>query len=84
MTEDDLHEDDLHKDLIWALPHSERLALLICSIVEDRNAVAVCDLVKATSVIARHLAVTERFEVAELMRDVADDLEVLGHAKATT
>ena len=83
MTED----DDLSRDLIWALPHSERLALLICSIVEDRKndpAVAVYNIVKATSVIAQYLNETERFVVAERIRDVADDLEVLGQAKVTT
>ena len=66
------------KDVLMALPYSERLAMLMCSILDHdkHNAVvALINLVRATYVLSRYLSVEQKFHLAERMRDFADQIE---------
>jgi hypothetical protein len=72
-----MSRDEL-KEAIWALPHSERLAMLVLSVLQDKStnpAFSVFNLIKATSVIARYLNEKDRYRASEKMRDAADALE---------
>lgn len=63
--------------LIWALPVSERCALLVGSIVESKSGPVrpIAGLIAVTLTMARMLTVTQRFTIASRLRDAADALE---------
>jgi hypothetical protein len=65
-------------DVLSSLPYDKRMALLICSVIEHdkHNAfVAVKGMVRVTSVMSRYLSVSNRYRIAEIMRDHADKME---------
>jgi hypothetical protein len=64
--------------LLWNLPPQTRAAMLMMSIVElDENdpLAAALGLVRASKLLAKGLNTTQRFRVADDMRNVADSLE---------
>jgi hypothetical protein len=71
MSRDEINE------LIWSLPVSERCALLVGSIVEGKLGPVrpIAGLISVTAAMARMLSVTQRFQIASRLRDVADELE---------
>jgi hypothetical protein len=64
-------------ELLWSLPADERLAMLCCSVIErDPGATAaVKGLIAVATAMARRLNVEQRFELAEVLRDSADEIE---------
>jgi hypothetical protein len=64
------------RDLLRALPYEDRVALLICNVVEferDNDAFSsVQRMASITSVMATFLSCNNRFRFAELLRDCAD------------
>jgi hypothetical protein len=68
---------DKNRALMWALPVTECLAMLTCSIVESNpGAVApMHGVIRVVTEMARHLPVEKKFQVAEALRDAADVIE---------
>lgn len=64
-------------DRIWAMPFADRMSVLTLSIIErDPEAVtAVKGLISVIVMMTARLAESERFTLAEKLRDAADALE---------
>ncbi|MGY2905238.1 hypothetical protein [Bradyrhizobium sp. URHC0002] len=74
MTQDDL------RAAMWSMPHSERCAMLSISILKDKKndpALAVRNIIKFATDLAKQLNTHDRYRIAETMRDWADELEHL-------
>lgn len=70
--------DDELRAKLWSLSHSERLAMLTISILQDKAnapALAVFDILKMTKRLAQHLGHHDRIIIGERMRTAADELE---------
>lgn len=68
---------DLFREQLWAMPANERIAMLICSLVEqDRAALAApVALVRIAEHMGARLDVERRFKLSDQLRNAADRCE---------
>jgi hypothetical protein len=72
-----MRRDELNEAL-WAMPCSERMAMLVCSVLErdKSNAfISIKRLVGLIGIMARYLSFQNRMVLAESLRDSADQIE---------
>jgi hypothetical protein len=71
------HDTRIVDVVLGALSPDERLASLICSVIERRPQAmsALVSMAAVIAVMAQHLNGTSRIALAEILRDTADNVE---------
>jgi hypothetical protein len=71
--------DDAHAlhDVLVGLPLHDRLAALVCSIIEDdpRATSAVASIISVAAIMAKHLSPTERVAIVWHLLATAEEIE---------
>jgi hypothetical protein len=67
------------RELVMALPHKERMALLIMAAIENRQDAlpVVAAVVRLAAIMAKGMSLENRYAIAERMRTAADGIERL-------
>jgi len=70
--------EDLHR-AICAMPHAERMAILVCSVIErDGEAVAAVNgLIELIANMTQRYSLTSKLQITENLRGVADNIDDL-------